>query len=69
MSELLAQTELTPWQRQQLQADMTFFHDALGGCERILKTPIPLSYTRCGVVVCVCARVCHCAQVRATAPR
>jgi predicted membrane chloride channel (bestrophin family) len=24
----------------------TFFHDVLGKCERILKTPIPLSYTR-----------------------
>lgn len=25
---------------------MTQFHDNLGTCERILKTPIPLSYTR-----------------------
>ena len=24
----------------------TFFEDAMGSCERILRTPIPLSYTR-----------------------
>lgn len=28
------------------QENCTFFYDALGGCERLLRTPIPVSYTR-----------------------
>ncbi len=28
--------------------NLTSFADVVGGSERILKTPIPLSYTRCG---------------------
>ncbi len=31
-----------------MDENLTFFLDAVGACERILKTPIPLSYTRCG---------------------
>lgn len=46
VSELVVQTDMTPFQRQKFQDEVTFFHDAMGGCERILKTPIPLSYTR-----------------------
>lgn len=46
MSEVLQQADLSPWQRQQFQIDITYFYDTLGGCERILKTPIPVSYTR-----------------------
>ena len=34
-------------QATQMDASLTFFTDAVGGCERILRTPIPLSYTRC----------------------
>jgi predicted membrane chloride channel (bestrophin family) len=30
-----------------MEENLTSFEDCLGGCERILKTPIPLSYTRC----------------------
>jgi predicted membrane chloride channel (bestrophin family) len=29
-----------------LDTNITALGDALGGCERIFKTPIPLSYTR-----------------------
>ena len=29
-----------------LQENITAFEDCLGGCERILRTPIPLLYTR-----------------------
>lgn len=29
-----------------IDEDLTMFHDCVGGCERILTTPIPRSYTR-----------------------
>lgn len=29
-----------------MDLNLTAFEDVLGGCERIYKTPIPLSYTR-----------------------
>lgn len=29
-----------------IDQNLTFLADAIGGCERIFKTPIPLSYTR-----------------------
>lgn len=29
-----------------MMSNITTFHDILGGCERILRTPVPLSYTR-----------------------
>lgn len=29
-----------------MDENLTFFADSVGACERILKTPIPLSYTR-----------------------
>lgn len=29
-----------------MDENLTAFADCLGGCERILRTPIPLSYTR-----------------------
>jgi|LauGreDrversion2_5_1035112.scaffolds.fasta_scaffold89906_2 predicted membrane chloride channel (bestrophin family) len=29
-----------------MDLNITAFEDVLGGCERIYKTPIPLSYTR-----------------------
>ena len=32
--------------RVRMDENLTFFEDALGACERILKTPIPLTYTR-----------------------
>ncbi len=43
---------IVQWPRLRLQAtrmdeSLTFFTDAVGACERILRTPIPLSYTRC----------------------
>lgn len=33
--------------RVRMDENVTFFSDAVGACERILKSPIPLSYTRC----------------------
>ena len=32
--------------RVRMDENVTSFADALGGCERILKTPIPLTWTR-----------------------
>lgn len=29
-----------------MDENLTVFADVTGGCERILRTPIPLSYTR-----------------------
>ena len=31
---------------RRLDENLTFFNDSCGTCERILRTPIPLSYTR-----------------------
>jgi predicted membrane chloride channel (bestrophin family) len=61
---------MPPGPQLAMDANITAFEDVLGTCERILRTPIPLSYTRCvcahlGVGACVacvlaslCARVC-----------
>ena len=50
-----------------MDENLTFFADAVGACERILKTPIPLSYTRCDalthmsvMVPARCAYPCCC---------
>ncbi len=37
MGELIQQAPLNIWQGQSMQANITFFYDALGGCERILR--------------------------------
>ncbi len=34
--------------RARLESQITLLQDALGACEKILKNPIPLSYTRWG---------------------
>mmetsp|Transcript_3713 Transcript_3713/g.6340 ORF Transcript_3713/g.6340 Transcript_3713/m.6340 type:complete len:415 (+) Transcript_3713:78-1322(+) len=46
ISAIVAKAELNPIMTTQMDENITFFHDVLGKCERILKTPIPLSYTR-----------------------
>ncbi|GLI63083.1 hypothetical protein VaNZ11_005985 [Volvox africanus] len=46
LSELTRQLSITEFQALQMQENVTFFYDALGGCERLLRTPIPVSYTR-----------------------
>ena len=37
MGELIQQAPLNIWQGQSMQANITYFYDALGGCERILR--------------------------------
>lgn len=46
LSELIEQSNTVSPERFRMDQNLTFFHDAHGACERILKTPIPLSYTR-----------------------
>ena len=46
LSELVASTCFSSPVRYRMEQNLTFFHDCHGKCERILGTPIPLSYTR-----------------------
>ena len=46
LSEMVASTCISSPQRFRMDQNITFFEDCHGKCERILKTPIPLSYTR-----------------------
>ncbi|KAL2612991.1 hypothetical protein R1flu_024683 [Riccia fluitans] len=46
MSELINSCTLTDMQLARMDENLTQFADNLGACERIFKTPIPLSYTR-----------------------
>lgn len=46
VTELIKQTSMHPLHAMMMQQNVQFFYDALGGCERIYRTPIPLSYTR-----------------------
>lgn len=46
LTELGAIAPLRESHRIRLDENLTYFEDAVGSCERILTTPIPLSYTR-----------------------
>lgn len=46
MSEQIENQHIQPLQKFQMHNNLTEFEDILGGCERLLRTPIPLSYTR-----------------------
>lgn len=46
LSQILAAARLDPMLRARMDANLTAFEDTIGGCERILRTPIPQSYTR-----------------------
>eukprot|EP00899_Mesostigma_viride_P016759 jgi/Mesvir1/25084/Mv04869-RA.2 len=46
MAGIIRKANLTPMQTTAMDLNLTAFADVVGGCERILKTPIPLSYTR-----------------------
>ncbi|CAK9254413.1 unnamed protein product [Sphagnum jensenii] len=46
MSETIQNCSLSGMQKASIDMNITQFHDNLGICERIFKTPIPLSYTR-----------------------
>lgn len=46
LAEVVRQAPLNPIQQQMMMANVQFFYDALGMCERIYRTPIPLTYSR-----------------------
>ncbi|PSC74666.1 UPF0187 chloroplastic [Micractinium conductrix] len=46
LSELVAAAPVRDSQRARLDENLTTLEDMVGGCERLLRTPIPLSYTR-----------------------
>eukprot|EP00238_Polyblepharides_amylifera_P014645 CAMPEP_0196600200 /NCGR_PEP_ID=MMETSP1081-20130531/95261_1 /TAXON_ID=36882 /ORGANISM="Pyramimonas amylifera, Strain CCMP720" /LENGTH=434 /DNA_ID=CAMNT_0041926019 /DNA_START=40 /DNA_END=1344 /DNA_ORIENTATION=- len=46
MSEIVIQAEMDPMRTTQMDENITSFEDALGKCERIWKTPVPISYSR-----------------------
>lgn len=46
LSEINESSAIVSASRFRMDQNFTFMADALGACERILKTPIPLSYTR-----------------------
>lgn len=45
MAEVIYTAKLTDTESFLMDANITSFADATGGCERIFKTPIPLSWT------------------------
>ena len=46
MSHIIEKAGCNDFQALQMQQNITTFEDILGGCERLLRTPIPVSYTR-----------------------
>lgn len=46
MSGVITEANMDPYRTVMMSRNITFFEDVLGKCERILKTPLPLSYTR-----------------------
>jgi predicted membrane chloride channel (bestrophin family) len=44
--QIIQNTRMEPIHQMQMSQNLTFFHDVLGGCERLLRAPIPVSYTR-----------------------
>lgn len=46
LSQLLDQCKISEWEKMAMDNNLTTFHDNVGACERILKTPIPVAYTR-----------------------
>lgn len=46
MSQVIQNVNMDPIHQMQMSQNLTFFHDVLGGCERLLRAPIPVSYTR-----------------------
>ena len=51
-------------QQNRLDENMTYFEDTVGACERLLRTPIPLSCerraVRCGAGAAVVCKVVRC---------
>ena len=48
LAQLVKTSHVSEMEALRMDENITLFEDCLGTCERILKTPIPLSYTRQG---------------------
>jgi hypothetical protein len=46
LSDLVEAATMSPFEKLQMHEAITTFEDVLGGCERLLRTPIPVSYGR-----------------------
>jgi putative membrane protein len=46
LTKIVGELPVGPAERIAMLGNITFFQDVLGGCERILRAPIPVSYTR-----------------------
>ena len=46
ISVLINQCQLQNWEKITMDKNLTQFHDNVGACERLFKTPIPVAYTR-----------------------
>ncbi len=44
--QIIQSVPMSSIHQMQMSNNLTFFHDVLGGCERLLRAPIPVSYTR-----------------------
>ena len=45
LSDMLAEADANSAERQIIDTNLTMLADMLGGCERILRTPVPIFYT------------------------
>jgi hypothetical protein len=45
-AQVIQSVPMSSVHQMQMSNNLTFFHDVLGGCERLLRAPIPVSYTR-----------------------
>lgn len=46
ISQVIQNADISSVHQMQMSHNLTFFHDVLGGCERLLRAPVPVSYTR-----------------------
>ena len=46
MSQVIQSSKADPILQAAMSQNITAFQDVLGGCERLLRAPIPVSYTR-----------------------
>lgn len=46
ISQIIQNCGMDPIHQMNMSTNITFFQDVLGGCERLLRAPIPVSYTR-----------------------
>lgn len=46
MSDTIKHCRISKWESKSMDRNITQFHDNVGACERLFKTPIPVAYTR-----------------------